>query len=304
MNGPRFSLRQIQVFAVIAREGGIGRAAAALGLAQATVSEALSEFEAQLGRRLFDRVGKRLVLNPAGRAVLPEAMQIVDRVASLATGGAAGTMLTIGASVTVGNYVLPSLLIDFLQRNPGVGASVSIRNTRDMIAAMRAMEADIALVEGLVSDPDLNVSPWRRDELIIVAAPDHPLARRAARPSQLASARWILRERGAGTRKTFETAIAAHFAPTLPPFEVGGNELMKQMAMAGLGIGCLSASAAEGELQRGELARVRAPWLDLSRVLSVVIHRHRYVDAGLAAFIRHCEAAGDFPFRPTLTAEI
>ncbi len=214
-------------------------------------------------------------------------------------------MLAIGASVTVGNYVLPSLLIDFLQRNPGVGANVSIRNTRDMIAAMRAMEADIALVEGLVSDPDLNVSPWRRDELIIVAgsgssarAPRGQAIATRIRAVDLAGAR---RRDAQDLRNSHRGALCPH-APAIRSWrqridETDGDGWARHWMPFRLRGG-----------RRTAARRIDARPCAMARPIAGAERGDsppplRRCGAS-AAFIRHCEGAGDFPFRPTLTAEI
>ena len=293
----RITLKQLAVFAAVARDDGVTAAGQRIGLSQAAVSQALSDLESALGRQLFDRVGRRLVLNAQGRALLLKANDVLERAAAIEDGLAARSVLNLGASVTLGNYTLPKVVIPFIEARPDCEVSVLVRNTQDMLDPLLRVQVDLALVEGTLVHRELSVHPWRSDELVVVVAPQHRLAGRRVAPLDLAGESWVLRERGSGTREAFERAIAPHFALDRIALDAGGNELAKSAVRSNIGIGCLSATAVADELQNGALVRVEMPWLDLRRTFSVVLQRTRAVEATLREFLLHCRDFADPAFR-------
>ncbi|MBW6134982.1 LysR family transcriptional regulator, partial [Pseudomonas aeruginosa] len=176
------SFRQLQIFCAVARCGSTTAAAESISLSQSATSAGLNELESQLSTRLFDRVGKRLQLNEVGRRFLPQALRLLDGVAQLeqqfAVSAAPQASLTVAASSTIGNYVLPRLLASFEREQPGVRVNASIGNTGSAVQDVVTFAADIGLIEGPCHEPGLRVEPWLEDSLIVVAAPGHPLASR------------------------------------------------------------------------------------------------------------------------------
>ena len=289
MAAMQITLRQLEIFAAIYQEGTITGAAQRNGLSQATTSQALAELENQLQRRLFDRNGRRIVGNTAGRELLPAAIQVLDRVRDIAAGaGHRPLNLKLCASLTVGNYMLPSPIARFSRRHPDAHFHLAIGNTEHVVTSVRQFESDAGWVEGFSRHPDIEAFRWREDRLAIIAAPGHPLAGRRATAAALADARWVLREKGSGTRAVFEEAIEGRFRPLHVPLEFGGIGAVKRAVMAGAGLGCISRSAVEPELKSGQLLLVYASWLDLRRQITLLVHRQKYVDRGLREFLRFC----------------
>ena len=286
----QITVRQLEIFAAICQEGTITGAAQRIGLSQAATSQALAELENQLQRRLFDRNGRRIVGNAAGRELLPAAIEVLDRVRDIEAGAGRRLDLRLCASLTVGNYMLPSLIARFSRRHPDARCHVAIGNTEHVVQSVVQFESDAGFIEGLARHADLAAIPWREDRLAIVAAPGHPLAGRRVTQAMLAEARWVLREKGSGTRTVFEEAIKNRFELPHVPVELGGIGAVKRAVMAGAGLGCISLSAVEPELKTGQLRRVHAPWLDLRRQITLLVHRQKYVDAGLREFLRYCGA--------------
>jgi DNA-binding transcriptional LysR family regulator len=285
----QITLRQLEIFAAICQEASITRAARRVGLSQAATSQALAELENQLQRRLFDRHGRRIEGNAAGRNLLPAAIEVLDRVRDIEAGaGRRPLNVKLYASLTVGNYMLPSLIARFTRRHPDAMFHVAIGNTDHVVHSVRLFESDAGWIEGSARYPDLDAFPWREDRLVIVAAPAHPLAGRRASEADLAEARWVLREKGSGTREVFEAAIEGRFRPLHSPIEFGGIGAVKRAVMSGAGLACISYSAVEPELRSRQLARVHAPWLDLRREITLLIHRQKYIDSGLREFLRFC----------------
>jgi DNA-binding transcriptional LysR family regulator len=285
----RITLRQLEIFTEVYRAQTVTGAARKIGLSQAATSQALAELENLLQRKLFDRHGRRVILNPTGRQLLPAAVEVLDRVRDIEVAGTRhDASVSLFASLTTGNYMLPTLIARFVRTHRHYHFHVEIGNTDQVVESLLRFESDAGWVEDRVDHPDLAAFPWRRDELFIVARPDHPLVSRKAGPDDLAGAVWILREKGSGTRAVFERAIAGRFRPARAPIEFGGIEAIKGAVVAGFGLGCISRFAVASELAAGRLKRVRAPWLDLRRQIFVLIHREKYLDAGLRRFLRYC----------------
>ena len=172
---------------------------------QSAASASLNELERALRAPLFDRVGKRLLLNDNGRALLPMALGVLDGARSLESAFLEHSLapdLQLFASTTIGNYVLPDLLTRFERLAPGARINLRIGNTQEVVTAVQEFGVDLGLIEGPCHAADVVVMPWLEDELVVVAAPFHPLARAARRRAlniaQLAEARWLLREPGLG----------------------------------------------------------------------------------------------------------
>lgn len=285
----QITLRQLEIFAAICQEGTITRAARRIGLSQAATSQALAELENQLQRRLFDRNGRRLQANAASSELFPHAIEVLDRVRDIERGAAQPYLnIRLSASLTVGNYMLPSFIGRFARRHPGARFQMAIGNTEHVVASVRQFESDAGWIEGLARDPHLRSFPWREDRLVIIAAPDHPLAGRRATAAALADAPWVLREKGSGTREVFEEAISGQFSLLHVPVELGGIGAVKRAVMAGVGLSCISRSTIQLELKARQLAVVHTPWLNLRRQITLLLHRQKYLDRGLREFLLFC----------------
>jgi DNA-binding transcriptional LysR family regulator len=290
------TLRQIEVFAATARTGNVTQAAAALGITQSAASMALADFESQLGTRLFDRIGKRLVLNDDGRVLRAKAVDMLERAQELE--GLFGQAdravdLRLGASSTIGNYLLPQLIGQFRALRPGSRVELEVANTEQVINALVRFEIDIGFVEGPSLNPDVDALFWREDELAICAAPGHPIAQPgAATLKALREADWILRERGSGTREVVEQLLMRQLGEIRLSMELGGTEAIKRAVESGMGISCLPRIALVGAVERGNLVTVPTPALTLTRALHIVLHKQKYRTEALASLLRLCQEQG------------
>jgi DNA-binding transcriptional LysR family regulator len=287
-----FTLRQIEVFLAVAQEGTVSAAAQRLAMSQSAASTALGELERQFEVRLFDRVGRSLRLNAVGQDLLPRAVGLLDRAAEMEgvlDRHAVFGDLSIGATLTVGNYLATLVVADFLQRHPQSHIDLRVHNTTAILDGLLRFELDLGLVEGSCHHPDLEVEPWVADELVVFAAPDHPLAAAGQAPwSRLAQEPWILREPGSGTRATFDQAVAGLAGPLRVRLELEHTEAIKRSVEAGLGLGCISRLALREAFRRGSLAPIECPELRLDRHFSFVWHRQKYRTAGMTAFLELC----------------
>ena len=288
--GLRFSLRQLAVFAATAREGSTRAAAERIARSQSAASSALADLEAALGVPLFDRVGRGLRLNENGRALLPRARSLLDQAAELQAlfAGDHAAPLAVAASFTIGEYLLPALVSRWTQAHPASLVQLRIGNTRDVIDAVAGFDVDLGFIEGPQTHPDLIVTPWLDDELVIVAAPGHPLAGRVATGRQLADATWALREHGSGTRQVSDGWLTDHLPQVRVAYELGSTEAIKHVVASGDTLGCLSRHAVAQALADGHLVALRTRLPPARRRLAIIVHRDKRLGAAAIAFLRHC----------------
>jgi DNA-binding transcriptional LysR family regulator len=295
------TLRQLEIFRAVALTGSTTAAAQSVPLSQSATSTALGEFERSLGARLFDRVGKRLLLNDNGRALLPLALGVLDGAQHIERVFAAGGVnlaadLHLHASTTIGNYILPRLLSGFRALVPAARFDVRIGNTLDVVTAVREFSVDLGLIEGPCHAADVTITPWLEDELIVVAAPGHPLAESARRrkltAAELAHAPWLLREPGSGTREAVELALLPHLENIQPAMTLGSSEAIKSAAAEGLGISCLSRAVVEDLVASGRLDALETRLPRLTRRLALIHHRAKVLSETIRRFLQYCETYG------------
>jgi DNA-binding transcriptional LysR family regulator len=301
----RLTLRQLQAFVAIARAGSTMAAAEDIALSQSATSASLNELEDLLGGRLFNRVGRRLVLNEHGRSMLPQARFLLDAAQAMENdfgrgGRSPAPRLRIAASTTIGNWVLPPVIASYRREQQDARIAVEIGNTSQVAQAVAQYEVDLGFIEGPTQEPHIRVQPWREDELVIVASPRHALARGARRrltPEELAAATWLLREPGSGSREVVERALQPHLHRLQAEIELGSSEALVQAAAQGVGVACVSRYAVEDMVKLGRLVVLRTALPPVRRSLYLVQHQRRYVSPTLERFIAHCLASDRKPGR-------
>ncbi len=287
----KITLRQMQVFAAIARLENVSRAAEQLSMSQSAASTALLELERHFDCPLFDRIGKSLRLNGSGRGLLPQAEDMLARAGEIEGYLAGGRLapIAVGATLTIGNYLATLVVVDYLQKYPGCRVDLSVCNTQQVIERLRRYELDVGLIEGEASDSDLIFEPWLDDELVVFCAPSHPMAAsRLARSTALIGQKWIVREPGSGTRALFDRAMRTAGLDPDVCLQLEHTEAIKRAVESGLGIGCLSRLSLREALRRGSLIEIKTPDLLLRRCFQFVLQRHRHVSSATRMFIEQC----------------
>lgn len=259
------TLEQLRIFVAVAERRHVTQAAQALNLAQSAASHAIAALEARHDAKLFDRIGRRIELTEAGRALLGEARAILAQVerAELTLGEFAKLergALRLYASQTIASYWLPRHLSVFHRGYPRIDIRLAIGNTAQAADAVKTGAAELGFVEGAVEIDILESTPVARDQLVVVVGPDHAWgdSRTLAAPDLL-QGEWVLREPGSGTRSVFEQALgrlgvrpeALRIAMELP-----SNEAVRAAVEAGLGATAISASVAAPSLEAGLLRQV------------------------------------------------
>lgn len=238
----RLNIAQLEVFVAIARLGSTRTAAERIGRSQSAASDALAELEGTLNAQLFDRVGRRLVLNEQGRELLPRAAAFLSEAGEIETFFNVHYVapLRMASSYTIGEYLLPDLIGQWKTDHPHARVHLEIANTSRVLDAVAAFDVDIGFIEGSGTHPDLTVQRWRDDRLVIVAAPDHPFVGKRVSLRRLAEATWIVRESGSGTREATDRWLIDSLGRMQVELELGSNEAVKRSVSSGLGLGwCL-----------------------------------------------------------------
>jgi DNA-binding transcriptional LysR family regulator len=239
------TLRQLQVFESAARHLSLSRAAEELHLSQPGVSMQLKKLAEVVGQPLLEQTGKRLRLTDHGQELVATAREVLGamkryELSLVARSGLAGGNLRIIA-ITTATYFVPRLLGEFSKRHPGVKVSLRVTNREQVLESLASGLDDLYILgqppEGLA----VTAIPFLENPLVVLAAPDHPLARKRAIPlALLAQEPWLMREPGSGTRKAVERLFAERGLALTPRMELGSNEAIKQAVLAGLGISVLS----------------------------------------------------------------
>jgi DNA-binding transcriptional LysR family regulator len=288
----RFSLRQLEVFSAIAQHQNVSQAALGLHMSQSAASGALNQLETQYSVSLFDRVGKRLKLNEQGRQFRARAEALLEQARALErdlSQHAELGNLTIGATLTIGNYLCVDLMQDYLAQAPKANINLKIANTETIRQEILDFEIDLGLLEGEIQHPDIEVYPWQRDRLCCFCSPQHSLAKCGEVDiKDLLAATWILREQGSGTRQAFDRAMQGVLPMLDIHLEFEQTEAIKRAVEKNMGISCLSEIAVAEELASGRLTKLETTFLDLERNLYLAIHRHKYRGAGIEAWLRLC----------------
>jgi DNA-binding transcriptional LysR family regulator len=277
------TLDQLRIFVAVAERQHITQAARELNLAQSAASHAIAALEARHGAKLFNRVGRRIELTEAGRALLLEARIILAQVkrAELALsefGNLERGALTVQASQTIASYWLPRHLVAFRHAYPKIDIRLAIANTAQVASAVETGVCELGFVEGVVEDDRLESKAVARDQLILLTGPEHPWAQGASLSEyRLTESEWVLREAGSGTRSALEHSLRQiGISPERLriALELPSNEAVRAAVEAGLGATALSASAAASSIESGLLYHV--PFALPERKFHVLRHKQRY----------------------------
>lgn len=283
------TLKQLQLFICITQEKTITAAAKKLFLSKPAVSMSLSELEKQLGHPLFERKNNRLFINDLGKQLLPLADEQIER-SKLISNLFSDTVqlngkLSIGASNTIGNHLLPPLLSEFRNKSKHNNQSLLIDNSQTISDKIKDYELDIALVEANVFDNKLASVKWLKDEMVIVCCADHPLSeKKYLNIEDLENQQWILREQGSGTRAFFLNQIGRKLSHYQVSLELKSTEAIINSTSVGLGLACISKVAARHALADNRLKQLTLN-INMHRDYWLIWHKERYQSPLLKTFI-------------------
>lgn len=284
------SLHQLHTFYTVVRAGTLSAAAAALYVTQPAVSLQLKQLETRLGLGLMERRGRRLVLTGAGETVYDYARQMFGLMEGLERELAdqrdlQSGRLVVGASTTVGEYLLPEALGRYRALHPGIELALTIGNTAHIIEMVLRHELDFGFVGAMSSAPELLIAPFAEDEICFIAPPDHPFTGRLVTLRDLAEERFIFRERGSATRQEAESCLRASGFAFKVAMELGSNEAVKQAVVARLGLGALSKLALRAELAAGHLCVLSVADWDCRRSFYLIRRQGKRLTRPESAFL-------------------
>lgn len=284
------TLKQLKAIQAITGHGKIVNAAKALGLTPPAVTIQLRQLEEDAGLALFDRTQVGMRLTAAGQAVVDAAQTIEERLRLLedqinAIKGVRAGSLRLGV-VSTAKYFAPRLMAAFMKEYPDIDMRLFIGNREDTIANLKSHHVDVVLMGRPAKDVPLRASAFGDHPLVIVAPPDHPLAKARDIPKErISEEHFLIREPGSGTRISLEI-----FFSELPGrlddlgVEMGSNETIKQAVMAGLGIAFISAHTVASEVETGRLAILDVVGMPIRRQWFVVMRSDRAVSPAMATF--------------------
>ncbi|WP_199616693.1 selenium metabolism-associated LysR family transcriptional regulator [Paenibacillus alkalitolerans] len=282
----------LKIFVTVAEQSNFSRAAQLLHLSQPGVSLHIRNLENELGVRLLHRSPKQVKLTEAGTVLYERAKQILSlyedakQEIHLLRDTVTGT-LNIGASFTIGEYVLPGLIAEFANQYPQVDIRVSIGNTEETEQAVRENALDFGLVEGGVLHPDVLMEPFMEDEMVVIAPPDHPLSSmKNAGVDSLDEQVWVFRENGSGTRSFSDRLIQSAALHIKRAYVFNSSQGVKEAVAAGLGIAVLSRWVVRKDIDRGELIEVNLKETDLNREFSIIQRKDSAATKAAGMFIQ------------------
>lgn len=289
----KLTVKQLEAFASVARYGNLSDAADSLHLTKGAVSQALQQLEQRLETPLFDRVHPRLRLNSEGLSLQPLVEDVLSRLGDIEQQflleSASQGYLRLGASQTIGNYLLPRILAQQAEGEE-VCPDVRITNTHRLCEMLLHFELDMALIEGESHHPELVAEPWLDDEMLVVCAPGHPLVGCGPlRAQDLSGNDWVLREQESGSREQFDLQLQPKLTSSGRILQLNTLEAVMLAVEQGLGLTLISKLAAARRLSEQRL--VALP-LDqhFPRTLKLIWHRKKYHTAPLRRFVALCHS--------------
>ncbi|WHX69076.1 LysR family transcriptional regulator [Peribacillus frigoritolerans] len=286
-------LENLKMFCLVVDEGSISQAARLSFLSQPAVTRQIHQLENYYNTLLFDREEGRLRVTEAGKLLYPFAKAIVNdfnhskEVIQQST-GKYNANLIVGASLTIGEYLLPSLLGRFKKQQPEIKVTLTIKNTPRVLEDLSNDVIDLALVEGLVENTDFIVDKFAEDELILVCPSDHPWKdRKEIQLEELGNERMIWRESVSGTRLIVENMLREYgvLEKIESYMEIGSTQAIKSAVEAGLGISILPRLTVARELEQGFLREVDIYRINMARNLWLVRKNKRFNKIGVSKFV-------------------
>jgi len=273
----KLTLRQMQIFLNVVVSGHLTNVAKDMKLSQSAISMSIKELENILGRPVFDRINKKLVLNEVGRAFYKEIDPIFKKLSDIEyefKNSENKGMIRVGASTTIVDYLMPSIICSYMSSYPDVKITLKEGNTKEITEMIQEGSIDVGFVEGFVSGSDIIKEKIGVDELVVVTA-DKNLCK-SCYIDELAEKRWVLREEGSGTREVFLNYIKEKVDDLNIFFELGHTESIKSILMNRECLTCISKISVENEIKEGKLYQVDVKNFDCKRDFLMIYHKDKY----------------------------
>jgi DNA-binding transcriptional LysR family regulator len=284
------------IFVAVCEENGITKAAEKLHLAQPAVSIAVKELEEYYNIRLFDRISKRLYLTDTGKSFFEYAKHIVSLFADMENRVRLWEIsgrLKIGASITIGTYLMPQYVDTFYKKHPHSNISVFVGSSDLIEKKILQNELDFALIEGTVHSESIISDIYMKDRLAVICSPLNSLSKlETVTVEQLLTQPLLLRENGSGTRELFDHVIKSLEYSYEPSWESTSTEALIFATIKNLGISVLPYILVQDELRRGGVVELHVENLKFERGFHFVYHKNKYLSNLAKEFIEMCRGFG------------
>lgn len=273
-------IRQLRIFKAVCEEGSITKASEKLFISQPAVSTAITELEHYLGICLFDRISRKVQLNETGKLFLEKAAMLLalyDDLEMNAKKLEEGSMLKIGSSITIANFVLPQVMVAFEKSCRNTPARVIVENARSIEKMVSENKVDIGLVEGVVYNKKLTNIPFSSFELVIFCSPQHKFANaKSIEVDELKTEKFLLREEGSAIRDVFDSALLLHNMRVETVWTSVNSPALIKAVKEDLGISVLPRQKIGEELRSGELTEINVNDLKLVSVNHIIFSEGKY----------------------------
>jgi len=283
----KLTLRQMEIFLNVVSSGHLTNVAKEMKLSQSAVSMSIRELENILGRPVFDRINKKLVLNEVGRAFHKEVQPIFKKFSDIERefkNSENKGMIRVGASTTIVDYLMPSIICAYMSSYPEVKITLKEGNTQEIAKLIQEGSIDIGFVEGFVSGSDIIKEKIGVDELLVVTESEE-IANKKVSIEDLAERRWILREEGSGTREVFLDYIKEKVDDLNIFLELGHTESIKSILKKRDCLTCLSKISVDKELQEKTLFQVDVKDFACKRDFLMIHHKDKYHSSLFEKFV-------------------
>ncbi|MCG8472295.1 MAG: LysR family transcriptional regulator [Desulfobacterales bacterium] len=284
----RMTLRQLELFLALAKKPHIGEVGKEVGLTQSAVSMAIKSLEEILETRLFDRINKKIVLNENGRLFLGRVEHLVlglKEAESIFRDEHLHGEIRVGVSSSIANYIIPQIFYSFMQNYDGVTFTMETGNTREVAALIESGRVDMGFIEGEYDGLDVQHEVLGTDELYIVTGDESMVRDEPYRMEELLGKRWVLREKGSGTRETFLNHLG-ELGKSLNVFmELDHTGAVKSILSNKDTISCLSRFSVQKEMKYGLLHRLPVEGYAFTRSFYTIWHKNKFMSSLLTTFI-------------------
>jgi DNA-binding transcriptional LysR family regulator len=282
----KLTLRQMEIFLNVVREGHLTNVAKGMGLSQSAISMSIKELENILGNPLFDRINKKLILNEMGRAFEKEVSPIVKKFNDIEyefKNTVNKGMVRVGASTTIVDYLMPPIICSYMNNYPDVKVGLKEGNTKQIVELLKDGKIDVGFIEGIVNDPEIIKEIIGVDELVVVTT-DTSLSTETFIDT-LQDKKWVLREEGSGTRDVFLDYIKDKVDHINIFLELGHTESIKSLLINHQCLTCISKIAVREEIINSKLIRVPLKNFECKRDFLMIYHKDKYKSELFEKFI-------------------
>ena len=273
----KLTLRQMEIFLNVVREGHLTNVAKKMGLSQSAISMSIKELEKILGNPLFDRINKKLILNEMGRAFEKEISPIIKKINDIEyefKNTVNKGMVRVGASTTIVDYLMPPIICSYMNNYPDVKVALKEGNTKTIVNLIKEGNLDVGFIEGIVNDADIIKEIVGVDELVVVTT-DQTLAQECF-VDTLQDKKWVLREEGSGTREVFLDYVKDKVEHINIFLELGHTESIKSLLMNHQCLTCISKIAIKHEIENKKLIHIPLKNFECKRNFYMIYHKDKY----------------------------